>query len=217
MKYGRVLASGVFASACIWAQSGNPNKSDLPGGTPAQQITRKAAQTRRENELSVPYGESVFHGILIDGGCRDGEMLNLRRPPESLLQEAPAQPANAAQNNPPPTGAVSAQGISVNGATINAERAGVMEPRVPGMFERQADPTCAITASTTSFALLTDDGRLLDLDQGGNTLALIAVQSTSGGRALLNGQGPGVKPRVVVKGQIRGESLIAQDVKTAGS
>ena len=217
MKNGCVLAAGAFAVAYVWAQSGGFDKSNLPGGTPAQQTTRKAAQTRRNNEIDVPFGESVFQGILIDAGCRDRETLNLRRPPETLPQEAPAQPANAPQNNPPPTGAVSAKGISVSGATIDAERVGVMAPRVPGMFERQLDPTCAITGSTTSFALLTDDGRLLDLDQGGNTLALVAVYSTSGGRALLNGQGPGVKPRVVVKGQIRGDGLIVQDVKTAGS
>ena len=151
-----------------------------------------------------------MQGILIDAGCRDRECLNLRQLPETLQEEGPVQPPSAVQNNPPLSDPVSAKGIPVNAATINAERAGVMESHVPGMYERQSDPACAITGSTTNFAVLGDDGHLVDLDPGGGTLAMIAVESTSAGRAMLNGQGPGVKPRVVVKGQLRGDRLIMQ-------
>ncbi len=217
MKFHHFAAAGAIAVACVFAQtapSGSPPGS--PAGTPAQQETQKSALARRDNDLNVAVGSVTVHGILIDGGCRDPQLANLRQPPETLPEEAPAQPPDALQNNPPPTGAVSAKGISVTGATIQAERAGVMETHVSGMYERQDDPTCAITGSTTSFAVLTDNGRLLDLDQGGNTLAMIAVQSTSGGRAMLNGQGPGVKPRVVVKGALRADRLIVRDL-TAGS
>ena len=215
MKYGSVLASGAFALTCVLAQSGYPTGTGLPRGTPAQETTSNRAQSRRDNALAVPAGQAVFRGILIDAGCRNPEIANLRRPPETLPNESPAQPPDAAQNNPPPAGAVAVKGISVDSATIDAERTGVMDPRVQGMFQRQTDPTCAVTGSTTNFAVLTDNNRLLDLDPGGDTLALVALQSTSGGRSLLNGDGPGVKPRVVVTGQLRGDRLIARDVTAA--
>jgi len=206
MTLYRLAAAAVVAVACACAQN-------YPG-TPTPRTTTKSTLARWDsNELDVPTGQGTLHGILFDAGCQDRVAMNLRKPPETLREAAPAEPATAAQNNPPPTGAVSAKGISVNSATIAAERGSVMETHVPGMFERQSDPTCAITASTTSFAILTDGGRLLDLDSGGNTLALIAVQSTGSGRAMLNGQGPGVKPRVVVKGQFQSGHLIVKDLK----
>ena len=208
MRLQRAIAIAGIAAACVFAQSFRPTR-DL--GT-----VQTSTSGRRANRLAVPSGLVTVEGTLLDAGCRDRDALNLRRPPETLQQEAPAQPQSAAQNNPPATGAVSAKGISVNADTIDAERSGVMESHVPGMFQRQIDPTCAITGSTTSFAVLTDQGRLVDLDEGGNTLAQEAVQSTSAGRAMLNGQGPGVKPRVKVKGQLRGDRLIALDVN-AGS
>jgi hypothetical protein len=215
MKTSHLLAAGAFAVVCLCAQNQPPaSKSGTPRdlGTPAQAITPSAAQSRRDNDLNVPSGQVSVRGILIDAGCSERDAANLRLPPETLQEEAPAQPSTAPANNPPANGAVNAKGISIDASTVQTERAGVMESHVPGMFERQSDPTCAITGSTTSFAVFTDNGRLLDLDQGGNTLALVAVEATSGGRAMLNGKGPGVKPRVMVKGQFRGDRLITQDV-----
>jgi hypothetical protein len=200
MRLERSLALTAILAVCVCAQSSRPETSQT------------SVAGRRANQLTVPAGQATVHGILIDGGCRDRDSMNLGLPPEDLQQAAPAQPAGASQNNPPVAGAVSAKGISVDSTTIDAERAGVMEAHVPGMFERQTDPTCAVTGNTTNFAVLSDNGRLLDLDQGGNTLALIAVQSTSAGRAMLNGQGPGLKPRVTVQGQLRGDRLVAKDV-----
>ena len=52
---------------------------------------------------------------------------------------------------------------------------------------RQTDSACGVTASTKSFALYLPDGLLLNLDEGGNTLAFAALQSTERGQALLNG------------------------------
>jgi len=214
MKIDRMLAAGTFAVVCLCAQSQSPGKAPASRdmGTPSQAITQSEAHARQDNDLNVPSGQATVHGILLDGGCSDRQSRNLRRPPETLQEAVPAEPPNATQNNPPVSGAVSAKGISVDATTIKAERDDVMASHVPGMFERQSDPTCAITGSTTTFAVLTDGGRLLDLDQGGNTLALVAVQATSAGRAMLNGKGPGVKPRVVVKGQYRGDQLITQDL-----
>jgi hypothetical protein len=201
------MAMGAVALACVCAQSCEPSSN------PANQPTSRG---RKNDEVSVPSRQVSLRGILIDAGCQDRESPNLRSPAESLQAESPAEPPNAAQGNPPMNGAVSAKGITVDAATLKAERTGAMASRVPELFERQSDPTCSITGSTTSFALLADNGQLIDLDAGGNTLALEAVESTDAGRALLNGHGPGVKPRVTVTGQIRGERLVTQDLSVGG-
>jgi len=202
MRIPRPITLAAIAVACVCVQC----------GAPVEDMNRFSESSRKANDLDVVSGPVALTGMLIDAGCSDRASMNLRRPPETLLEEAPAEPPNAAQNNPPVSGAVSAKGISVNSATITAERTGVMGSHVPGMFERQGDPTCAITASTTAFAVLTDQGRLIDLGPGGDTLALVALQATRGGRAELNGQGPGVKPRVRVKGEIRGNRLMTNDL-----
>ena len=51
----------------------------------------------------------------------------------------------------------------------------------PDLRTRQQDPNCAVSGSTVSFAILLDDGRLLNLDEGGNTLVGQAVHATRPG------------------------------------
>ena len=218
MKFHRLFALGALAAACFCAQmEQHTNKENMVHDRGQTAVRRDSLQHGRPSPEFENAGPATLRGILVDGGCQNRANLNLLAPPETLTSEAPAQPADALANNPPASGAVSAKGITVDAATINAERADVMENQAPGTFERQTDPTCAITGSTSSFALLTDSGRFLDLDEGGNTLAMEAVESTSGGRAVLNGQGPGVKPRVTVTGFVRnGRKLVAQDVRAAG-
>lgn len=201
MKLLRVVFAGSCALACLCAQTTPP---------PARQ---SSSPGRRNDPLTVPSGQVTLRGILLDAGCQDRESVNLRSPAETLAAEAPAQPSNAAKDNPPVQGPVATQGITVDAATLQAERAPALVSRVPDLFIRQSDPTCAITGSTTSFALLMDTGRLVDLDEGGNTLAMEAVQSIAAGRAMLNGHGPGIKPPVTVQGQLRGDRLIAKDLQ----
>jgi hypothetical protein len=73
---------------------------------------------------------------------------------------------------------------------------------------RFADDSCGITGDTKAFALLTSQGRLLNLDEGGNTWAAQAVQSSEEGHALLNGMGSSFKPRVTIKGEIYADQLV---------
>ena len=216
MKFIRLLALGAIAATCVYAQAQmeqHTNKENMVHDRGQSPVRPDTLQHGRPTPESQNVGASTLSGILIDGSCAERSSMNLRRPAETQQAQAPAQPPNAASNNPPRSGAVSAKGIHVDAATINAERSDVMQNQVPEMFERQTDPTCAVTGSTSSFALLLDDGRLLDLDEGGNTLAQVALRANPAGRAMLNGGGPGVKPRVEVKGFIRSRRvLITQDI-----
>jgi hypothetical protein len=145
-------------------------------------------------------------GILVDASCDDRSALTLRQPPE--LAPAP-QPRQS-------PGGVSAAGVTVGAKTLERERSDVMAHQVPDLRMRQPDPTCAITGGTFAYALLTDNGQLLNLNGGGNTLAAQFLHASADGRALLNGYGPAVKPRVVIQGRIRRVRLIVEKIFQPG-
>jgi hypothetical protein len=167
-----------------------------------------AAQSRREQKITKELGarEVTLEGVLIDGGCQDRSLWNLTRPAE---QQAAALPAS----NPAASGgqatrggeATSSGGISVDAKTIKAERQDVTAVMKTELSARQSDPTCALKANTRAYSLLTADGRLLDLDDAGSTYATAAVQASPEGRAMINGHGPGFKPRVTVVGRMQGD------------
>lgn len=157
--------------------------------------------------LSTVCFGATFHVTLLDAGCEDRSLANLRTPPETLAQALPA--AASKQLN---SGSVSTRGISVDAKTVQTERDGVLEHLVPDMVSRMSDPTCAVTGGTRSFAALLDDGRLLNLDEGGTTLALEAVESSVQGRAMLNGTGPSLKPRATINGMILHNRIIVHQI-----
>jgi hypothetical protein len=141
----------------------------------------------------VPRDPIALHGILVDAGCVDRSSLNLRRPA--------MPPAIAAPMGKPAGGTLSA------GAADQA-RADALEHQVPDLLARHDDPACAVTGLTRGFAILTGDGRLLNLDEGGNTMAIQAIQANPAGRALLNRSGPAIKPKAIVTGRIRGDRVL---------
>jgi len=151
-------------------------------------------------------------GMLFDAGCKDRSSLNLTSPPESLAGampvETPAESSAAARNS----GAASAHGISVDAKTLAAERSDVVVHQVPDLTTRQADPSCAVTGGTSGYAVRLDDGRILNLDEGGNTLAADAILGSKDGRAMLNGAAYGFKPRVKITGRVRGDHLIVNQI-----
>jgi hypothetical protein len=171
-----------------------------------------------------PSGPVALSGTLVDAGCTDRSQANLMSPPIHWNVGAPAEtPQEEAYGttsraktgfasrdvelaSPP----ISAWGITVDKQTLAQEQADVLDHQVRDLFTRQPDDSCAITGDTKAFALLTDKGRLLNLDEGGNTWAWQAIQSTDAGRALLNGNGSGFKPHAVVKGEIWADQLIVQ-------
>jgi hypothetical protein len=148
--------------------------------------------------------QSEIRGTLVDAGCRNRSILNLRRPPETFQASVPVQ----AQP-------VTAHGITVEPKTAAAERSDVLEHMVRDVPSRQSDPTCGLSGGTSAYAILLDDGTLLDLDEGGNTLAAEAVYATRQGRDLLNGKAFGFKPRVTIQGRVTGGKVLVDRMQVS--
>jgi hypothetical protein len=180
------------------------------------QKTNKESMVRERGAVAVRGSDPMtFNGILFDAACKDRSTANLAVPPESLAATTPAEYADGASSKPAtnnPKGGVSAHGISVDAKTLASERGDVLEHQVPDLRTRQMDPTCGITGSTSTYGLALSDGRLLNLDQGGNTLAAEAVNSSTQGRAMLNGAAFGFKPRAKVRGRIRGDRFFVEQL-----
>jgi hypothetical protein len=188
----RVLAmflSGVALIAQAGAQDGAMNPGHI-----------------RLGHQEPVYREQFMTGILVDGSCDDRSALNLRQKPQMAPAPLPSQA----------TGGVSAKGVTVDAQTLARERSDALAHQVPDLRMRQPDLTCAITGGTKSYALLRDDGQLLNLDEGGNTLAAQFLQSSPEGRALLNGSGPALKPRVIIHGRLEKSKLIVQRIENPG-
>ncbi len=140
-------------------------------------------------------------GTLIDAACEDRSALNLQQPaaPPNLASQPPSRPMPAA-------------GVKVDAKTLQKERADAMAHQNPDVLMRQSDRSCAVTGATRGFALLMSNGRLVNLDEGGNTLALQAIQSTPEGRAMLNGTGGAMKPQVTFRGRVQGDRVIVERI-----
>jgi len=180
------------------------------------QKTNKENMVRERGTVAVRGSDPMtFNGVLFDAACKDRSTANLAIPPESLAAGTPAEFSSTANSKPQSKnsqGGVSAHGISVDAKTLATERGDVLEHQVPDLRTRQQDPTCAITGSTSTYGLALSDGRLLNLDQGGNTLAAEAVNGTPQGRAMLNGTAFGFKPRAKVSGRIRGDRFFVDQL-----
>jgi hypothetical protein len=216
----KILLFLILTATVVFAQ--------LDQKTSKENMVRDRGQTRVPNrgdgmnygrlgyQQMLPENEVTYSGTLIDASCEDRSAMNLHAHPSPLAIQLPAQPATAGQNNPPRQGPVTAGGVTVDAQTLARERTDIMSHQVPDMLTRQEDPTCAVTASTHGYSLLLDDGRLVNFDEGGNTYASAGVLSDARGRAMLNGQASGFKPRVTAKGWILGDRLIVDKIVKFG-
>jgi hypothetical protein len=209
-----VRTASILAMTALWASAQNANEDRDRGATP---LYTGPAQT------------VTLYGTLVDAGCRNRTAMNISLPSLSFTAAAPAESAAAAQNasqmraaqgyanaNQPAqqqNPAMAVAGVTVDSKTLAAERSDVLEHQVPDLHSRQMDPTCAITGSTHSFSIVLKEGRMLNLDDGGNSFATVAVQGNAVGRAMLNGKGGGFKPDVVVKGAMHADKVVVQSLK----
>ncbi len=191
----RTCAVATAAVAIIAAQEG-------PKGPRPTQMTLQERDRGRVQTHGSTAAQTVS-GVLVDASCRDRTTLNLRQKPVTDVagQRETAQPSSSTAPKTPPAGDSS-----------DSARQSAIAQMVPDALAREEDMSCAVTGGTTNYALLLDDGRLLNMDQGGNTLAAQAVQSTAEGRAMLNGAGPAFKPRVKVRGRVGGDEIVVEKI-----
>lgn len=204
----------LFACAALVASAQNKNEDRDRGATPLQ---------------TGPAPTVTLYGTLVDAGCRNRSALNMSLPAVPFTTALPAETtaekqagsqmrsgqgfANAQQPAQQQNPTVNASGITVDTKTLANERSDVLEHQVPDLHARQMDPTCAITGNTHAYAIVLNEGRMLNLDDGGNTYANVAIQGNAAGRAMLNGNGGGLKPNVVIKGNMRADSVVVQSLK----
>jgi hypothetical protein len=151
-----------------------------------------------------PQAVKTWSGIILDASCTDRSLVNLRSQPEAAL---------ATINGPQKPAEGSAAGISVSPQVVKAERAEAILPDTADHASRYPSASCALTADTKAFMLLLPDGTLLNLDEGGNTMAFEAFQDSAGGQAILNGKVGGMKPQATIAGIRSGDRLKARSVE----
>lgn len=191
------------------------NMVRVRGQTPVADPTQTMSRGRMGSQTMLPMQPLTFSGVLVDSSCAERTPELLRQPPESLEAKQAAGSTGPVQAAPI-GGSASALGITVDPQTLAAERADIVPHLVPDILSRQPDPTCAVTASTSTFALLMEDDRLFNLDDGGNTLVSAALMSYPAAVAMLNGKGPGVKPFTVTKALPYGDRLFVRQVVQLG-
>ncbi|HUB34786.1 MAG TPA: hypothetical protein VMA31_17250 [Bryobacteraceae bacterium] len=185
------------------------------GQTPVADPSQSLNRGRMGSQVMLPMHPLTYSGILVDAACVDRTPDLLRQPPESLAAKQPAGYTGSVLAAPI-GGAASAFGITVDPQTLAAERADVLPHLNPEVLSRQSDPSCAVTASTSAFALLLNDNRLFNLDAGGNTLAAAALLTNPAAVAMLNGKGPGIKPYTVTKALPYGDRLYVDRILQLG-
>jgi hypothetical protein len=200
-------AMGVLlAAAAAGQKTSSENQVRDRGQTRTQDETQTLDRGRLGRQEAMPSKPLTLHGILVDGSCMDRTAANLSRPPHPPVMP-PAQGSAGSGS-----GGISASGIAVDGSTLERERSDVTIHQVPDLRSRISDSACSVTGNTFGYAILTDNGRLLVLDEGGNTLVGERVQSSRAGRAMLNGTGTPLKPRATIRGTIHGDRLIVSKI-----
>ena len=198
----RILVAMAIVCAAAAAQTtSKENQVRDRGQTP----TMDGREIRNSGHTPIKTAErrevSNLAGILVDAGCKDRELT--AAPPEA------EKPGKGKPAKPGP----GAQGVHVDPNVMRAERGDVMRHQVPDLATRQMDPSCSITGGTKAFALLLPNGRLLNLDEGGNTKAIEAFQATAAGREVLDGHRSGAKPKAKIHGSVRGDRIVVKSIR----
>jgi hypothetical protein len=190
----------LFLGISAFAQSTNPVQVRERGQVHPPDGSQSWTRGRLGTQQPLPSKVQQFSGILVDASCDDRSALN--------LQQQPAPPTLAVTPSVPN----GAPGVKVDPKTLQRERADAMAQQTPDVVNRQPDRSCSVNGSTKGFALLLPNGRLLNFDEGGNTLAMQGLQGTPDGRAMLNGTTGGIKPQVTLTGRVQGDRLIVDKI-----
>jgi hypothetical protein len=174
-------------------RNSNRNQDRQRGQTHPPDESQSWTRGRLGTQRPIPGKPDTFNGILIDASCDDRSAYNLSKPPEQPNLAAPPNAERSAPAAPAPPADVAAH-------------------HTPDAVTRQPDRSCAVTGATRGYAILTTEGRLLNLDEGGNTLVTQGLHANPEGRAMLNGKAGGIKPRVTLRGRVHGDRLIVDQI-----
>lgn len=200
MRYLTLLAAATALiaqehSPQVQDRHSNPNQDRTRGQSHPPDESQSWTRGRLGTQAPLPGKAADFNGVLIDASCDDRTALNLARP--VVADTAPAAPQPNAERSAPAT-----QGTPPEvTAQMTADAAA-----------RHSDRSCAVSAGTRGYAILTNEGRLLNLSEGGNTLVLQGLHGNTAGRAMLNGTGPAIKPHVTIRGRVQGDRLIVDKI-----
>lgn len=184
------LAAFLLMAGLLGAQEKDRARPRGQSGPPDE--SQSWTRGRLGTQNPAPGKLTNLDGLLVDASCDDRSALNLNKRPD------PAQLASvqSAERTAPAAK-----------APVDAHAEHPHDPAT-----HQTDRSCAITGATRAFALLTKEGRLLNLSEGGNTLAMQALHANPDGRAMLNGTGGGIKPQVTVRGRVHGDRVIVEKI-----
>jgi hypothetical protein len=206
------LALGAALTVISFVARTNRTSGENMVRTRGQVVTQPPTVTLNRGRIGYEpdpqLGERTWTGTLVDAGCMDRDEITPGAPPPMSM------PAVAGAPQATPSGGGGAEGVTVSGKTLTAERSVAAPQLVPDLRSRMMDPACSITGANRGLAILLPNGELKDLDEGGNTLAMQAFESSLQGQAVLNGKAPGAKPNVTVTGVDHGDRIVVSKVKT---
>jgi hypothetical protein len=202
LTVGAFLALGLLLTILSFVgrndRTSRENMIQIREQTPTQSPGQTLNRGRIGSQAPAPVGAQTWTGILVDAGCPNRDAVALSGAPAGTLATEPGGGAH---------------GTAVSGQTLDRERSDAMAQQVPDLRARNADPSCAVTALTRGFALYLPDGALKNLDEGGNTMAVVVFEGSPQGQAVVNGKSLGEKPRASVKGVMQGDRIIVQDIR----
>ena len=180
MKVQLYVAAIPFFAVVAFAQNPAPPDS----ATPAQdsKATSTAAAPKQNSDPASEVKTRTYSGVLADASCAGG-----------ASAKAPAADSGKAAPD-----ATAASGAAKT-ATSDADRAAA----APGQ-------SCAVSASTTQFAVKLKDGQIVKLDEVGNLRAQEALKNKKNwSEAAASG-----KPiNVSANGMLNGEHLVTMSIK----
>jgi len=175
----------------------NPNTNKPPTGDPGVQSDRPSAQTPSTGgKTSMASSSSMnsrnFTGTVVDANCTQASSLSMRY---SAADTAGAKSSTSSTNS---TTSTDAEKASPASTAIGKNQKSVYD------LQQEVLKHCPATASTTAFAVVTDDGSFYKLDEAGNTQVTSLGGASESGKKKKNMM---KNMRVTGSGTVQGDTL----------
>lgn len=199
----KLLSIAIPALALVsYAQDAGQDQNQT--GSQSQTETRSSSSRAQSQASTTEKGVSGKHwkGLLVDATCT----------PSGSMSPTPNQQNNSANRS---TSSSSQETSSANRSSTN--ESGTTEQSTSSSTHKEKHmkmsgmnaqwQSCAATPSTTQFGLVLNDGRMVRLDENGNTQAQGELKNNP--KLTANNK----PPRVRVRGTLVGDTLQVQSIK----